>query len=248
MSFGKVLTNWTGRTATGSAAADSDPAAANPEVSCLTSDLVLVHKVFRREFRMLPVLVASVATGDSGRAALLGAHSRELTTALRQHHAAEGELLWPRLRNRTSIDPAAYEGLLNGHRRHAALVAELDGLLPLWEQGAEPELTAVLVDILTELADAVADHLDRAEEFVLPAADEHFTGAEWLALGLRAASWIPLHRMAWMLGAMLEDATPAERVTLMAKVPGPARMLYRMVGQEQYAREMRALRGSFASV
>jgi hypothetical protein len=49
--------------------------------------------------------------------------------------------------------------------------------------------------------------------------------------------------MAWLLGAMLEDATPAERANLMAKVPGPARLLYRMVGEEQYTREMRALRG-----
>jgi hypothetical protein len=35
---------------------------------------------------------------------------------------------------------------------------------------------------------------------------------------------------------MLEDATPAERENLLAKVPGPARLLFRMVGQEQYLR------------
>ena len=33
----------------------------------------------------------------------------------------------------------------------------------------------------------------------------------------------------------------------MAKVPGPARLLYRMVGQEQYAREMRVLRDPLAT-
>ena len=81
------------------------------------------------------------------------------------------------------------------------------------------------------------------EQCVLPAVDEHFSAREWLAMGLRAASWIPLHRMAWMLGAMLEDATEAERKTLLAKVPGPARLLYRMVGRDQYAREMSELRG-----
>ena len=247
MSFGKVLTNWTGRPAPTSGTADPDPVTAKAAGTGLTSDLVLVHKVFRRELRLLPLLVSHVATGDSGRAAVLGAHSRELTTALRQHHAAEGELLWPRLRDRASINAVASERLRDGHRAHAALIAELDGLLPLWEQGADPDLTAVLADILTELADAVAEHLDTAEEFVLPAVDEHVTAAEWLTLGLRAASWIPLHRMAWLLGAMLEDATPDERASLMAKVPGPARLLYRMVGQEQYAREMRALRGSFVS-
>ena len=46
-----------------------------------------------------------------------------------------------------------------------------------------------------------------------------------------------------MLGAMLEDATPAEQRNLLAKVPAPARMLYRMVGRDQYEREITALRG-----
>ena len=73
-------------------------------------------------------------------------------------------------------------------------------------------------------------------------ADQHITPAEWLQLGLRAAGWIPLTRMAVLLGAMLEDATPQERQNLLGKVPGPARLLFRMVGREQYAREMRVLR------
>jgi len=49
--------------------------------------------------------------------------------------------------------------------------------------------------------------------------------------------------MAWLLGAMLEDASPTEQRNLLAKVPAPARMLYRMVGRDQYAREIAALRG-----
>ncbi len=244
MSFGKVMTNWTGRTATCAGPREENPTQSGAAARSLTSDLVLVHKVFRRELRLLPLLISGVESGDCSRAVALAAHCRELTTALRHHHAAESELLWPRLRDRAPFDAAAAARLRDGQRTHAALLVELDGLLPLWEQGADADLRAVLADILTELADAVASHLDASAEFVLPAVDEHFTAAEWLALGLRAASWIPLHRMAWLLGAMLEDATPAERANLMGKVPGPARVLYRMVGQEQYAREMRALRGS----
>ena len=54
---------------------------------------------------------------------------------------------------------------------------------------------------------------------------------------------VPVRRMAWMLGAMLEDATPAEQRNLLVKVPAPARMIYRMVGRDQYEREITALRG-----
>ncbi len=213
----------------------------------LASDMVLVHKVFRRELRMLPALVAAVPPAHGPRAALLARHYRELATALRHHHTAERDLLWRRLAERAPLDPALENRMRRWHRQHDELMAELDGLLDLWVAAADPQVRDVLVDILAELADAVTGHLDAVEARVLPEVDRHFTGREWLALGLRAASWIPLNRMAWMLGAMLEDATDDERRNLMDKVPGPARLLYRMVGRDQYAREMRVLRDPAAA-
>lgn len=209
----------------------------------LATDLVLVHKVFRRELRLLPALVGGVPAGRGDRAALLAGHYRDLATALRHHHHAEQHLLLGRLAERAPLEPAVRSCMQERHRRHEELLDELDGMLDLWTAAADPDVRDLLVDILSELADTVIDHLDLVERRVLPEVDRSFTGREWLALGLRAASWIPLNRMAWMLGAMLEDATDAERRNLMGKVPGPARLLYRMVGQEQYVREMRDLRG-----
>src|SRR5689334_14355664 len=81
--------------------------AADRAPRCLSTDMLLVHKVFRREFGMLPVLVAGVAAADTGRAALLAAHGRELTNALRHHQTAEQDLLFPRVRDRVQLDPAA---------------------------------------------------------------------------------------------------------------------------------------------
>ncbi|HEY5878611.1 MAG TPA: hemerythrin domain-containing protein [Nakamurella sp.] len=213
----------------------------------LAADLILVHKVFRRELRLLPALVGAVPADRTDRAALLAGHYREIATALRHHHHAERDLLLGRLAERAPLDPAIQDGMRGWHRRHDELLGELDGMLDLWVAAADVDVRDLLVEILTELADAVSDHLDLVEARVLPDVDRHFTGREWLALGLRAASWIPLNRMAWMLGAMLEDATDAERRNLMGKVPGPARLLYRMVGQEQYVREMRALRDPVAA-
>ena len=171
-------------------------------------------------------------------------HYRELARALVHHHAAERDLLWRRLRERAPLHPDIESRMLDWHRQHTELMSELDSLIPLWEQDADAELRAVLADIVEELATSVTDHLDAVERHVLPMVDRYVTPGEWLGMGLRAASWIPLNRMAWLLGAMLEDATPDERANLMAKVPAPARLLYRVVGRDQYAREMKALRGS----
>lgn len=220
------------------------PDPARGDGTCLASDMVLVHKVFRRELRMLPSLVTAVEPAQVERAALLGRHYRELATALRHHHHAERDLLWGRLAERAQLDPALEQRMRQGHRRHEELLGELDGMLDLWVAAADPDVRDLLVDILAELAEHVTEHLDMIELRVLPEVDRHFSQREWLTLGLRAASWIPLNRMAWMLGAMLEDATDAERRNLMGKVPAPARLLYRMVGQEQYVREMRELRSA----
>lgn len=220
------------------------PDPARGDGTCLASDMVLVHKVFRRELGMLPSLVAAVEPTRIDRAVLLGKHYRDLATALRHHHAAERDLLWRRLTERTRLDPALEQRMRQGHRRHDDLLGELDGMLDLWVAAADADVRDLLVDILTELVEHVTEHLDMIEQRVLPEVDRHFTEREWLGLGLRAASWIPLNRMAWMLGAMLEDATDAERRNLMGKVPAPARLLYKMVGQEQYVREMRELRAA----
>jgi hemerythrin-like domain-containing protein len=222
--------------------------AARGGADCLTSDMVLVHKVFRRELRMLAELIGAVSAGHAERATLLAGHYRELARALSHHHDAERNLLWRRLHERDLLAGEVETRMLAWHRQHAALMSELDALLPLWERAADPEIAAALVDIVGELASSVAEHLDAVESDVLPAVARSVSPGEWLALGLRAASWIPLNRMAWLLGAMLEDATPAERANLMAKVPAPARLLYRMVGRDQYAREMRLLRGTADTV
>ena len=54
-------------------------------------------------------------------------------TALGQHHNAEQDLLWRRLRDRDALAEPVQQRLGDGHREHFALLSELDGLLPLWE-------------------------------------------------------------------------------------------------------------------
>ena len=40
------------------------------------SDMYVVHRVFRREFVLIPQLVRQVAAGDTARAAVVGEHAR----------------------------------------------------------------------------------------------------------------------------------------------------------------------------
>jgi Hemerythrin HHE cation binding domain len=90
-----------------------------------TSDMVIVHRMFRRECALLPQLVAAVAGGDLTRARTVAGHAREVLDMLHHHHVGEDELLWPRL--------------LAGTRFHADLLARMDqhhGLAVLLEHAA----------------------------------------------------------------------------------------------------------------
>jgi hypothetical protein len=66
--------------------------------------MVLIHRVIRREFGLLPRLFRSAAN-DRPRSKVIGAHAREMLHFLHTHHTGEDELLFPLLRERAALDP-----------------------------------------------------------------------------------------------------------------------------------------------
>ena len=124
----RILTEMRGRDPEppiGAAAWDAMNAQAAAQRLCDTSDMVIVHRMFRRECALLAKLVAAVA-GDVARARSVAEHAREVLDMLHHHHVGEDELLWPRLSART--------------RFHADLLARMDsqhqGLAVLLEHAA----------------------------------------------------------------------------------------------------------------
>jgi len=63
-------------------------------------DMLVVHRVFRREFNGMPALIAAAPAGDTARAKVVGDHVKFMVAALHLHHAAEDELVWPTLQSR----------------------------------------------------------------------------------------------------------------------------------------------------
>src|SRR3954447_19370423 len=67
-------------------------------------DMVVVHRVFRRELLSLPALIRGVVHGDAARAAVVADHARLVLTGLQIHHTREDTVLWPLLHARASAD------------------------------------------------------------------------------------------------------------------------------------------------
>lgn len=196
----------------------------------ITSDMVTVHRVFRREFGLLPRMVRAVPPGDTRRAGEIARHATEMTAALHEHHHGEDELLWPKLAARARPELALIERMEDQHERLAGLLVQADVLLPLWQHAAGPADGQALAGVLTQISAALDEHLADEEEHILPLAAQHVTQEEWDELGEHGIAAMPKSRLLVFFGYIMEEATPAERARMMAKMPAPARLAYRVAG------------------
>lgn len=210
---------------------------------CDTSDMVIVHRMFRRECALLPHLVAAVARGDVTQARTVARHAREVLDMLHHHHVGEDELLWPRLSERTRFHTDLLARMDSQHQGLAVLLADTATAFAAW-QGAPAATTGrALTTLLEQLSAGLNEHFDEEEAAVLPIVERVITAAEYQEVGQRGLTSIPLTRRLVVLGYLLEGATPQERSDFLAAIPRPARLAYRLIGERQHRHETARLRG-----
>ncbi|GGQ42898.1 hypothetical protein GCM10010166_08880 [Couchioplanes caeruleus subsp. azureus] len=201
-----------------------------------TNEMVIVHQVYRREFRLLPALVRGVADGDRARAREVAEHCRFLTRALHHHHSDEDALLWPWLVAAAEVSTAVTERMQSQHERAAALLTEVDQLTPCWAADADAVLREELAQTLTALHTVLVEHLDDEEANLLPLVAEYITVAQWRELSRRGRRSMPMRQGLVFLGMMLQDATAAERSGILAQMPAPVRFIFSRIGMPAYRR------------
>jgi hypothetical protein len=211
-----------------------------------TWEMVVVHRLFRREFGLAPGLIRRVADGDRQRSAVVADHLDMLTYGLHHHHTTEDELLWPVLLTRVGeLDGDLVRRMEGQHEVVATLVARAKELLPVWRAQASATTGEELANVFDKMSVALNEHLGEEENEILPLCSQHLTQAEWDALGERGQEGMPKGAQAFVsLGAILEEATPEERRMFMAKLPMPARVLWSLVGKGIYRRQMTKIHGS----
>ncbi|MGY1708873.1 hemerythrin domain-containing protein [Geodermatophilus sp. SYSU D00758] len=205
-------------------------------------DMVVVHRAFRREFRLLPGLVRAVPAGDTARAAVLAAHARLCLTGLHLHHTGEDDLLWPELLERAAPSAALVHRMEAQHGRVEQALGRLGPALDRWEAEARPAVTAEVAGGLDALADALVEHLDEEEREILPLAARHVTPEEWAQLGEHGISGMSRSQLPIMSGMVLEECDPEERRAMLSVVPAPVRLLVRTVFARRYRRYVSRVR------
>jgi len=213
-----------------------------------TEQMVVIHQALRREFTLLPALVAAVSDNDAVRARPIGEHLALVLDMLHGHHEAEDELLWPLLRQRVPLCKELIDVMEQQHQVVADAIHAIQASLPAWTAHGSAADRDRIGAALRGLNAALTEHLDLEEQEILPLLHEHVTVPEWLAPQHHAVEHGPksLSGRLTIAGLVLEDATPPQRAWFMSVLPPPARVLWRLVGARRYAahvREVRAVAG-----
>jgi len=208
-----------------------------------THEMVIVHRVFRREFRLLPVMVRLVPAGDRDRATVVAGHAADMTSTLHHHHTGEDLLLWPKLLARARPRAELVQRMQAQHERVAVLLDRVDVLTAEWRQSADPKTRDELANALAQTSAALDEHLSDEENEILPLIAEHITVPEWDALTAYGKKALPKNSKAFVyLGLILEETTAAERAAFLRRMPVALRGAWRLVGHGIYRRAMIRLR------
>jgi len=204
--------------------------------------MVIIHRVFRREFTLLPLQIAAVADGDVQRAERIGAHAALLLDVLHHHHEGEDLLLWPRLRERAPNRSTLFDTMDTEHSTLAEAVERVQQQLARWRAGAETAAATELAAAIADLTPALIEHLDQEERDVLPLVNELLTQDEWNELGQRAFSLLTPADAMTVLAQMGEESPDDEWQAFMTHLPEPVQHAYRTEALPAYGQYLAAIR------
>ncbi|RLV48592.1 hemerythrin domain-containing protein [Nocardioides mangrovicus] len=208
-------------------------------------DMIVVHTMLLREFRLVRDAVAQVGDGDARRAEVVDRHLGLLCDLLHHHHAGEDELLWPVLRPRLTARQARLLDVAEA--QHAALDAVLGRVRTGREQWVDEAAAAPrreLVEALEHLHALLAEHLRTEEEQLLPLAALQLTQAEWDAVGEAGAASVPKAVLPLVFGMFAYEGDPAVLSAMLASAPAVPRYVVPRIAPTVYARRARQVYGT----
>ena len=204
----------------------------------------IIHRIFRRQFAEVRVLVHEAPNGDAIRVGAVADHLEFLLDGLHSHHTTEDDLVWPKLLERAGLDAPLVERMEEQHRQIDASVVEVRAALSAWRSGPTPATSSALADRIGDFLAVLESHLDEEEQVVVPLIDRHLTEAEWQEVGERGfEKFTPAER--WIAtGQMVEVATPEEAGMMFGKLPRRVKVLWHLIAKRKYRRYIMPIRGS----
>jgi hypothetical protein len=186
------------------------------------------HDAFRRD-------MARMATSRG--TAAFQAIWKVFRVQLHIHHQAEDEDLWPIARAKIESQdaewaPEALTLLDEMEAEHATI----DPLIEKIDAALASDRHTQALSALSELEQALSDHLRHEEREALPMLAKVLTEEEWNSFGEAQRLKVGLKGAGTFFPWLLDDATPARAAAVLGHLPPPVRLLYRALWKPRYQR------------
>jgi iron-sulfur cluster repair protein YtfE (RIC family) len=210
-------------------------------------NMALIHRILRRSFTELAYVVTDVPDIAAARITAVADHLDFTLDGLTAHHTTEDNLVWPVLLTRARPSTALVERMEAQHHGLHTGIEEVRRLTGTWRAAPSRDAANELSAAITAMLGQLTTHLAEEERDVVPLIAEHLSLAEWDHVGETAFDkFTPAQRFT-ALGQLLEVARPAEAAAMLATLPAPIRLLWRLIGKRRYRRYTQAFRGTPAA-
>jgi hypothetical protein len=209
----------------------------------------VLHRLVRRELRLLAELSAWAPAGDCARTTVLTRHADLLGRVLLGHHAMERDQLWPALLRALPADlaGAARDRVADWTARCAAVdnrLRDLSTAARQWAVAGTPSARDAFALTCLDLAAAVDAQTAAEERDLLPLLEAHLPAREWTAIAQAVRPALSPREQLTVLGLALEDADPVERARLLSGLGRGIRLVWRLAGRARYRAAVVRLRGA----
>jgi hemerythrin-like domain-containing protein len=217
----------------------------NSEPSANATDMLVVHRMFRREFGLMPGLVRAVEPGDSARAALVADHIDLMSEGLGAHHRGEDDQIWPVLRERCPVECAPLVAVMEDqhHAIHGRL-AQVATAAQSWCPAAPAGPRDVLAEAVEQLLAVTRDHLTLEEERVVPLIEKYLTQPEYLMAAQESQAVLSPEKLIIGLGMTLYGGNRDDVEAIVGHVPAEQRAVITEQASSAYAAYAEKLYGT----
>jgi len=178
------------------------------------------------------------------RTAAVAAYIEFQLGGLHAHHSSEDELLWPVLLERARPSASLIHRMEQQHLGVHDAIEAARRELAVWQAAPTDAAAKSLATALETISVRLAEHLGEEEREVVPLIAAHVSQAEWDHLGEVAFSKFKPEQRFTALGELLETARPEEAARMLAGLPAPVRLIWRLFGRRRYQRFMTAVTGA----
>ncbi|MBN1093368.1 hemerythrin domain-containing protein [Blastococcus sp. TML/M2B] len=209
----------------------------------------VLHRLLRRELRLLADLLSWAPPDEPARTRALTAHVDLVSRLLLAHHRFEREALWPELL--TAVPAGSEPGLRAAVATWTVRAARIDSAVRdlstasrQWAVTGSCAARDALARSCRRIADEVDAHLAEEERVLVPLLEAHLDPARWAAVAAVASCRLTGRERRLVLGLALEDSCAAERARLLDGLPARRRLAWRVAGARRYRAAVVRLRGA----